>query len=102
MLKQAECSRKTFNKCRQQAFSCHTDALAAIEPWQEKQATLTVEAAVLEVPVNKGEGQPGTNQKTIRTYYRISVALYTPLKSASLPPDILAYLSLRPMILTAH
>ena len=43
MLKQAEGSRKTFKKLCQQAFAYRTDALAAIEQWQEKQATLAVD-----------------------------------------------------------
>jgi len=80
MLKQAEGSRKTFKKLCQQAFACRTDALAAIEQWQEKQATLAVEATVLEVPVYKGKGRPGTNQQPVSTYYQISGALYTPLE----------------------
>jgi transposase len=74
MLKQAEGSRKTFKKLCQQAFACRTDAHAAIEQWQEKQATL------LEVPVYKGKGRPDTNQQPVRTYYKISGALYTPLE----------------------
>jgi transposase len=80
MLKQAEGSRKTFKKLCQQAFACRTDALAAIEQWQEKQATLAVEATVLEVPVYKGKGRPGTSQLPVSTYYQISGALYTPLE----------------------
>jgi transposase len=80
MLKQAEGSRKTFKKLCQQAFACRTDAHAAIEQWQEKQATLAVEATVFEVPVYKGKGRPGTNQQPVRTYYQISGALYTPLE----------------------
>jgi hypothetical protein len=38
MLKQADRSRKAFEKLCQQAFSCRTDAFAAVEQWQEKQA----------------------------------------------------------------
>ena len=64
----------------QQAFACRVDALVVIEQWQEKQATLAVEATVLEVPVYKGKGRPGTNQQPVRTYYQISGALYTPLE----------------------
>jgi hypothetical protein len=62
----------------QQAFSCRTDALATIEQWQEKQATLAVETTVLEVPVYEGKERPG-NQQSVRTYYEISGNLYTPL-----------------------
>jgi len=80
MLKQAEGSRKTFKKLCQQAFACRTDALAAIEQWQEKQATLAVEATVLEVPVYKGKGRPGINQQPVSTHYQISGTLYTPLE----------------------
>ena len=80
MLKQAEASRKSFKKLCQQAFSCSTDTLAAIEQWQDKQATLAVEATVLEVPVYKGKGGPGVDQQPIRTYYQISGKLYTPLE----------------------
>ena len=80
MLKQAEGSRKTFKKLCQQAFACSTDALAAIEQWQDKQATLAVEATVLEVPVYKGKGRPGVDQQPVRTYYQISGRLYTPLE----------------------
>jgi transposase len=76
MLKQAECSRKTFKILCQQAFACRTDAFVAIEQWQEKQATLAVEATVLEVSVYKGKGRPGTNQQPVSTYYQISGALY--------------------------
>jgi transposase len=79
MLKQAERSRKTFKKLCQQAFACRTDALTAIEQWQEKQATLAVEATVLEVPVYKSKERPCKNQKPVRTYYQISGALYKPL-----------------------
>jgi transposase len=61
MLKQAEGSRKTFKNLCQQAFVCRTDTLAAIEQWQEKQATLAVEATVLDVPVYEGKGRPGKN-----------------------------------------
>jgi len=86
MLKQAEGGRKTFKKLCQQAFACHTDALAAIEQWQEKQATLAVEATVLEVPVYKVKGRPGTNQQPVRTYYQISGALYTPLEKSEEAP----------------
>ena len=35
---------------------------------------------MLEVPVYKGKGRPGTNQQPVRTYYQISGALYTPLE----------------------
>jgi transposase len=80
MLKQAEGSRTTFKKLCQQAFAGQTDALAAIEQWQEKQATLAVEATVLEVLVYKGKGRPGINQQPVSTYYQISGALYTPLE----------------------
>ena len=80
MLKQAEVSRKTFKKLCQQAFACHADALAAIEQWQEKQATLAVEATVLEVPVYKSKGRPGTHHPPVRTYYQISGTLYAPLE----------------------
>jgi len=69
MFKQAEGSRKTFKKLCQQAFACRTDAHTAIEQWQEKQATLAVEATVLEVRVYKGKGRPGTNQQPVRIYY---------------------------------
>jgi hypothetical protein len=41
----------------------------------EKQATLAVEAIVLEVPVYKGKGRPSTNQQPVRIYYQISGAL---------------------------
>jgi transposase len=80
MLKQAEDSRKTFKKLCQQAFACRTDALATVEQWQEKQATLAVEATVLEVPVYKGKGRPGKNQQPVSRYHQISGALYTPLE----------------------
>jgi transposase len=79
MLKQAEGSRKTFKQLWQQAFACRTDAFAAIEQWQEKQATLAVEATVLEVPVYEGKGRLGKNQQPVRKYYEISGNLYTPL-----------------------
>jgi transposase len=72
MLKQAEGGRKTFKKLCPQAFSCRTDALAAVEQWQGKQATLAVEATVLDVPVYEGKGRPGKNQQPVRTYYEIS------------------------------
>ncbi|MFT5937929.1 MAG: transposase [Paraglaciecola sp.] len=80
MLKQAEGSRKTFKKLCQQAFACRTDALAPVEQWQEKQATLAVEATVLDVPVYEGKGRPGKNTYPVRTYYEISGNLYTPLE----------------------
>jgi transposase len=35
---------------------------------------------VLEVPVYKGKGRPGTNQQPVSRYYQISGALYTPLE----------------------
>jgi hypothetical protein len=38
MLKQAERSSRAFEKMCQQAFAWCTDAFAAIEQWQEKQA----------------------------------------------------------------
>jgi hypothetical protein len=72
MLKQAEWGRKTFKKLCPQAFSCRTDAIAAVEQWQGKQATLAVEATVLDVPVYEGKGRPGKNQQPVRTYYEIS------------------------------
>jgi hypothetical protein len=62
-LKQAEGSRKTFKKLCPQVFACHTDALAGIERWQEKQATLLVEATVPEMLVYKGKGRSSTNQQ---------------------------------------
>ena len=65
MLKQAEESRKTFKKLCQQAFACHTNALAA---------------TVLEILIYKGKGRPGTNQQPVCTYYQINSALYTPLE----------------------
>jgi transposase len=73
-------SRKAFKKLCQQAFACRTDALAAVEQWLEKQATLAVEATVLEVPVYEGKGRPGTSQQPVSTYYQISGALYTTLE----------------------
>jgi transposase len=80
MLKQAEWNRKTFKKLCQQAFACRIGALAVIEQWQEKQATLAVEATVLEVPIYECKGRPGKNQHPVRTYYEISGSLYTPLE----------------------
>jgi transposase len=51
-----------------------------LKQWQEKQATLAVEATVLDVPVYEGKGRPGKNQQPVRTYYEISGNLYTPLE----------------------
>jgi transposase len=65
MLKQTEGSREIFKKLCQQAFPYRTDALAAVEKWQEKQATLVVEATVLDVPVYEGKGRPGQNQQPV-------------------------------------
>jgi transposase len=70
MLKQAERSRKAFKQLCQQAFARRTDAFAAIDQWQEKQATLAVEATVLEVPVYEGKGRPGKNQQAVEKGFR--------------------------------
>jgi transposase len=80
MLNQAERSRKTFKKLCQPASACRSDAFAAIEQWLQRQATLAVEATVLEVPVNEGKGRPGKNQQSVRTYYEISSNLCRPLE----------------------
>ena len=64
-------------------FACRTDALTAIEQWQEKQATLAVEATVLEVPVYKAMG----------------IHLW---KNERRPPNRLGCLSLQPMMFAAH
>jgi hypothetical protein len=69
MLKQTEGSRKTFKKLCQQAFARHTDAIIAIELWQEKQATLAAETTVLEVPVYQCKGRSGKNQQSVSKYY---------------------------------
>jgi hypothetical protein len=60
MLKQAEGSRKAFKKLCQQAFACRIEALAAIEQWQVKLAT------VLDVPVYGGKERLGKNQHPVR------------------------------------
>jgi hypothetical protein len=57
MLKLAEGSRNTFKKLRPQSFACRTEALAAVEQSQGKQAMLAIQAAVLVVPVYKGKGR---------------------------------------------
>ena len=73
-------------------FACHTFSLVGIEQCQKKQATLAVEATVLEMLVYKGKERTGTNQQHVRGYYQISGALYTPLESARKPPDNLVCL----------
>jgi hypothetical protein len=64
----------------QQGFFCRTDALVAVEQWQEKQATLGVEATVLDVPVYERKRRPGKNKHPFLTYYEISGNLYKLLK----------------------
>jgi transposase len=56
MLKQAEGSRKTFKELCQQAFACRTDALAAVEQWQEKQAYWQSKPRCVTCPFTKAKG----------------------------------------------
>jgi hypothetical protein len=102
MLKQAEGSRKTFKNLCQQAFVCRTDTLAAIEQWQEKQATLAVEATVLDVPVYEGKGRPGKNQHPFAPIMKSAVTYTRGWKSVIKPRNNWTCLFWRRMILAAH